>query len=446
MIIKNALTFMADGSFAPKHLRIDGAQIAEVMEPCSDDTLNQRYPHETMRDARGLYAIPGLTDMHFHGCMGHDFCEGTPEAFDAICAYEAAAGITTVCPATMTLSRQTLTGICAAAANYRKAQQEAIAASGRAAQEVIAGAGRATQAATVRGAAGSALADGNAAGAAPAAMTGGNTADAPDPGAVSKCAELAGINLEGPFISMEKKGAQNPKFITPPDIDMFYELYEASEGLVRTIAIAPEEPGAMEFIDALKDKTVISIAHTTAGYDIANEALDRGARHATHLYNAMPPFSHRAPGVIGAACDHDNCHVELICDGVHIHPSTVRATFQMFGDDRIILISDSMEATGMPDGQYSLGGLGVTVRGNLATLQDGTIAGSATNLMDCLRTAVKTMGIPLASAVKCAAVNPAKEIGIYDRYGSLEPGKAANIVLLDEELNTAAVYLRGKLL
>lgn len=413
---------MADGSFAPKHLRIDGAQIAEVMEPCSDDILNQRYPHETMRDARGLYAIPGLTDMHFHGCMGHDFCEGTPEAFDAICAYEAAAGVTTVCPATMTLSRQTLTGICAAAASYRKAQQEAIT-----------GRGRATQAATVRGAAGSALADGNAAG-------------APAPGAVSKRAELAGINLEGPFISMAKKGAQNPEFIIPPDIDMFYELYEASEGLVRTIAIAPEEPGAMEFIDALKDKTVISIAHTTAGYDIANEALDRGARHATHLYNAMPPFSHRAPGVIGAACDHDNCHVELICDGVHIHPSTVRATFQMFGDNRIILISDSMEATGMPDGQYSLGGLGVTVRGNLATLQDGTIAGSATNLMDCLRTAVKTMGIPLASAVKCAAVNPAKEIGIYDRYGSLEPGKAANIVLLDEELNTAAVYLRGKLL
>ncbi len=394
MIIKNADVFMAHGSFEKKTIVIQGSVISDVIDACPDHELKRLYPDEEIVDANGLYAIPGLTDMHFHGCMGHDFCEGTAEAFDIMSAYEASQGITTICPATMTLSRETLLQICTAAADYRHAQKEDIKK---------------------------------------AAKSGG----------LYKKAELTGINLEGPFISMAKKGAQNPAFIHQPDIDMFRGLYKASEGLVRTIAIAPEEPGAMEFIDTLKDDVVISIAHTTANYDIASQAIRRGARHVTHLYNAMPPLSHRAPGVIGAACDNEACHVELICDGVHIHPATVRTTFKMFGDDRIILISDSMEATGMPDGQYSLGGLPVTVRGNLATLEDGTIAGSATNLMDCLRTLVKAMGIPLASAVKCAAVNPAKEIGIYDHYGSIEPGKAANIVLLNSELDTVSVYLNG---
>ena len=145
----------------------------------------------------------------------------------------------------------------------------------------------------------------------------------------------------------------------------------------------------MEFIDALSKEVGISIAHTTADYDIAMEAYDRGARQATHLYNAMPAFSHRAPGVIGAACDSGHVRVELIADGIHIHPSVVRTTFKMFGDDRVILISDSMMATGLTDGDYSLGGQAVKVVGQLATLADGTIAGSAANLMGCVRTAVK---------------------------------------------------------
>jgi len=160
----------------------------------------------------------------------------------------------------------------------------------------------------------------------------------------------------------------------------------------------------------------------------------------------MPAFSHRAPGVIGAACDSDHVHVELICDGVHIHPATVRTTFKMFGDDRICLISDSMMATGLSDGDYSLGGQPVKVTGNLATLSDGTIAGSATNLMDCVRTAVKKMDIPFGSAVKCAAVNTAKAIGIYDRYGSITPGKVANLLLLDKELNLIHLIFKGTLI
>ena len=214
--------------------------------------------------------------------------------------------------------------------------------------------------------------------------------------------------------------------------------------MIKLVHIAPENEGAMEFIEEMKDDVVISIAHTVADYDTAAKALELGASHVTHLYNAMPPFSHRAPGVIGAARDDEKCHVELICDGVHIHPSVVRATFAMFGRDRVILISDSMRATGLTDGQYTLGGQDVFVKGPLATLADGTIAGSATNLMGCLKVAVQKMGIPLEDAVGCATANPAKEIGIYDRCGSISEGKDADFVLLDADLNVKAVYVNGK--
>ena len=157
-----------------------------------------------------------------------------------------------------------------------------------------------------------------------------------------------------------------------------------------------------------------------------------------------PPLNHRNPGVIGAVRDSDSCHVELICDGVHIHPSVIRATFAMFGAQRMILISDSMRATGLDDGEYTLGGQPVTVKGNLATLHDGTIAGSATNLMDCMRFAVKHAGLPLETAVMCATANPAKEIGIFDEVGSIAVGKKADFVLLDQDLNLAGVYIDGK--
>lgn len=370
MIIKNANVFHADGYFEKKDLYIQNDKFADSAE--TEDNV--------IIDAEGMYAIPGLTDIHFHGCVGYDFCDGTEEAIQKIAEYQLKNGITTIVPATMTFDEPRLEKICRTAAAYESKS-----------------------------------------------------------GAI-----LCGINMEGPFIACKKKGAQNGKFIHKPDVEMFRRLQTASGNLVKLVDIAPEEEGSMEFIDALKDEVGISIAHTTADYDIANEAYNRGARHATHLYNAMPPFSHREPGVIGAACDHDNCRVELICDGIHIHPSVVRTTFKMFGDDRVILISDSMMATGLTDGDYSLGGQPVKVVGNLATLESGTIAGSATNLMDCVRTAVKEMGIPLASAIKCAAVNSAKSVEIYDKYGSLETGKIANMVLLDKDLNIEKVLLKGK--
>lgn len=332
-------------------------------------------------EAQGCYVVPGLVDVHFHGCMGHDFCDATAESYDAISRYEASRGVTAICPATMTYPEDRLRGIMEAARGWQ----------------------------------------------------------APDDGA-----DLVGINMEGPFISPDKIGAQNPAYVQRADAAMFRRLQEAAGGLVKLVDIAPEEDGALSFIDELAGEVRVSVAHTCADYDAACAAYEHGARHLTHCYNAMPGLHHRKPGPIAAAIDRAEVTPEVIADGVHVHPAMVRLAFRVFGDDRVILISDSMEATGLDDGEYSLGGQPVTVRGNRATLHDGTIAGSATDLMACLRTAVLDMGIPLASAVKAASSNPARAIGVDADFGAIAPGKVASCVLLDREtLEVRQVVLRG---
>lgn len=372
MIIKNVKIFGEDKCFTEGSIEIQDGRFTAVGTDVSGE--------DEVMDGAGCFAIPGLVDIHFHGCVGDDFCDATPEAVAHIAEHEASIGVTSICPATMTLGEEELHRIMKNGGAYES----------------------------------------------------------------EKGARLVGINMEGPFISSKKKGAQAATHIRPCDTELFHTLQEEADGLIRLVDIAPENEGAMEFIEAVKDEVVISIAHTTADYDTASEAFARGASHVTHLYNAMPPLNHRDPGVIGAARDAENCRVELICDGVHIHPAVVRATFEMFGADRVILISDSMRATGLTDGQYTLGGQDVFVKGPKATLADGTIAGSATDLMGCLRVAVKEMGIPFEDAVACASMNPAKEIGIYDTCGSIAPGKSADLVLLDEEMNVKAVFVGGK--
>lgn len=374
MLIKNVQVYTEDKRFETGEIVIENG-IFTSGESSDNEVL----------DGEGCYAIPGLIDIHFHGCKGYDFCDGTEKAIEEIAKYEASVGVTAIAPATMTLPLENLDEILGTAAAYNKSVHEG--------------------------------------------------------------ADLIGINMEGPFISKIKKGAQDETYIIPCDARILHRFQKASDGLVKYIGVAPEEDGAMEFIEEVKDEITVSLAHTNADYETAKLAYDKGASHATHLYNAMPAFSHRAPGVIGAVADSSHVMAELICDGVHIHPATVRTTFKMLGDDRIIFISDSMRATGMPDGLYTLGGLEVDVKGNKATLvSDGALAGSATNLLDCMRTAVKEMGIPLATAVACATIHPAKSLGEYDKYGSITPGKRGNVVLLDKELNLKAVVKDGKVL
>ena len=335
-------------------------------------------------DAAGCYVIPGLVDLHFHGGAGADISDGDLAGLHAMAAYEASRGVTAMCPATMTLSEEILTKAAHAAAAFEPAANES---------------------------------------------------------------DLVGINMEGPFISPSKVGAQNPEYVRNPGVEEFRRLQQASGGLFKIVDIAPEEPGADEFIKELAGEVRISLAHTCADYDTAARAFGLGARHLTHLYNAMNSMHHRKPGPIPAAAERDDVTAEIIADGVHIHPAMVRLAFNMFGDDRMILISDTLRAAGLEDGTYDLGGQDVTVKGPVATIDNGALAGSVSDLMRCLYVAVREMDIPLTSAVKAATVNPARALGLAGEHGTLSAGAVANAVLLDKEtLDVKGVVLRGKLI
>lgn len=362
------MVFTQDCIFCPGIVIIDDDIIKEV-QICKREELS---PEEQEQ-----YLIPGLVDVHFHGAAGYDFCDGTGEAYLAIEKYENEHGITSICPATMTLPVDELKDIVKTASE-------------------------------------------------------------------SQLQSLVGIHLEGPFISKEKKGAQKEDHIILPNAEVLQELQREAGGLIKIVSIAPETEGALLCIEKMQENFHFSIAHTMADYETTDRAFKSGADHVTHLYNAMMVSTHREPAVLGAAADNSNVYVELICDGIHVHPAVVRNTFRIFGESRVILISDSMRATGMGDGSYTLGGQDVNVRGTLATLADGTIAGSVTNLYDCMKTAV-SMGIVKETALKAATINPARSIGIDNTYGSIEKGKKANILFTDENLRLEKVMICGKI-
>ena len=325
-------------------------------------------------DAEGLLVLPGLVDIHSHGAAGEDFSDGNPEGLKKILRYERSCGITSYCPTSMTFPKERLRQIFA---SIKGAQTE-------------------------------------------------------------EGAKVVGINMEGPFLDPAKKGAHVEKWIAAPDVAFVRELNQDVDGLVRLVTLAPNMDGAEEFIKEMHEEVCISLGHTAADYDCASRAMKLGAHHVTHLYNAMQPFGHRAPGLIGAAMDDPECMVEMICDGYHIHPSAIRAAFRMFGPERVILISDSMRAAGMENGTYELGGQEVTVKDRKAVLKDGTLAGSATNLYGCMCKAVE-FGIPLEQAIMAATANPARSIGIFNRVGSIRIGKQADLLLVSEKLELKRV-------
>lgn len=340
-------------------------------------------PADDAIDAQGLYVVPGYVDIHIHGADGSDFCDGYKENIATISKYLGQQGVTTFVAATMSFDEGTLTQVAHAAKEF--------------------------------------AAEDNCEGAA-----------------------LRGINMEGPFFSKAKKGAQSDKYIIDPDYDFYRRVNDESGNMIKLVDVAPELNGAMDFIDKVSKECRVSIAHTEADYDTAVEAFHHGVTHITHLFNAMPPFTHRAPGVVGAASDYAE-HVELICDGIHIHPAVVRTVFKLFGDDKVCLISDSMRACGLHDGEYSLGGQKVFVTAGKATLENGTIAGSATCLAECVRRAVK-FGVPMASALKAATINPAQAARIDDVCGSIEEGKAADILIMGEDLVPKMIIRGGKII
>lgn len=361
----------ADGRFVRGGFSVENGRFAHVLEDVPG-------PAE---DLDGALVIPGLVDIHVHGCAGADFSDGDYAGLVRMARYLARRGVTSFAPASMTLPYDALDKAFHAAARLRR----------------------------------EGLADG---------------------------ARLMGIQMEGPFLSREKRGSQNPAYLRLPDWDRFLRLYDAAEGLLRIVDVAPELPGAVEFTRRASEKCRVSVAHTAAGYDQAAAVFDAGATHLTHLFNAMSGIHHRHPGPIGAASERENVTAELICDGIHVHPSAVRMAFRLF-PRRICLISDALRCCGMADGSYSLGGQEILLSGGVARLTGDAIAGSAADLYQCMRRAV-SFGIPREQAVWAATALPARVIGRESETGAIADGRAADFVICGGELEPEAVYLGGK--
>ena len=361
----------ADGRFVRGGFSVENGRFAHVLEDVPG-------PAE---DLDGALVIPGLVDIHVHGCAGADFSDGDYAGLVRMARHLARRGVTSFAPASMTLPYDALDKAFHAAARLRR----------------------------------EGLADG---------------------------ARLMGIQMEGPFLSREKRGSQNPAYLRLPDWDRFLRLYDAAEGLLRIVDVAPELPGAVEFTRRASGKCRVSVAHTAAGYDQAAAVFDAGATHLTHLFNAMSGIHHRHPGPIGAASERESVTAELICDGIHVHPSAVRMAFRLF-PGRICLISDALRCCGMADGSYSLGGQEILLSGGVARLTGGAIAGSAADLYQCMRRAV-SFGIPREQAVWAATALPARVIGRESETGAIADGRAADFVICGGELEPEAVYLGGK--
>ncbi len=254
-------------------------------------------------------------------------------------------------------------------------------------------------------------------------------------------AQVLGFNMEGPFISAKKRGAHVERFVRPPRLEEF-ELYKPERG-IRVVTVAPEIEGALDFIEAIADRTVVSLGHTTADYDTSMAAIERGARSLTHTFNAMPPLLHRDPGLIAAAVK-SGIHGEIIADTVHVHPAVIYCAWKLFGSDRLILISDSMRAAGLEDGDFELGGQHVEVKNGVARADNGAIAGGTSNVWACVGHAIDA-GIPVPDALKMASQNPAQLIGLGDSKGSIAPGYDADFLVLRGVHEIDRVYIGGQL-
>ena len=347
-----------------------------------EDGLFSPHTAPDKEDLQGAYVFPGLIDIHFHGCRGADFADIDASGLRRIAAFLLESGTTSFSIASISMPEEDLKR------SYCEARRFAELAP-------------------------------------------------------RDCAQLLGITMEGPFFSRAKRGAHDSAHLRPPDAGLVLRLDQYAGGLVKIVCVAPELEGAPEMIQALRSRYRIALAHTNADYDTAARAFDCGAVHLTHLFNAMPPIGHRSPGVIPAAAERENVMVELICDGVHVHPSAVRLAFRLFGAQRICLITDAISPCGMPDGEYTLGNQTVTLRDGRITLPDGTLAGSGSTMLSCVRSAVQ-FGIPLEDAVRCASWNPAVALGVQHIVGSIAPGKRADCIVCDEQLHIKRVYRAGE--
>lgn len=340
-------------------------------------------PLAEVHDYSGHWISPGLVDVHLHGALGHEVMDAELSGLKKIAGHQAACGVTAFFPTTLTAPLETVI--------------------------------RAIE--TVRAAAGEELPS-----------------------------EIAGIHLEGPYVSLKRKGAQDPKYVREiQEADL--ERLRAALGPLKTlITVAPETGHNLDFIPRMVDLGwVVSIGHSDSTYDEANRAIAAGANHATHLFNAWREFHHREPGGLGAVLDSDRVYAELITDGIHVHPSFIRLAVFRKGPERTCLITDSLKAAGLPDGTYDWGDMQIVLKGAEVRLRDsGVLAGSVLRLNQAIKNVLTWTGLPLPAVVRMASLTPAESVGLGKIMGSLEPGKLANLAVFDSSFETVATYLRGK--
>lgn len=360
--------------FKDAAVEICGSKIERVTE----EKLSGGY----VLDCSGCYVVPGLIDVHTHGCLGFDYTTASEEEIIKMTEYTLLSGVTSLLPTFLTSPRDV----------YITAASRVKNTLGR-----------------------------------------------------TRGSKILGIHLEGPYYSKEYKGAQNDAFIRKPSAGEFGEINAASGGMVRLVSLAPEAENANEFIKEASKSARVAIGHTAAGYEEAKRAIQCGASQITHTFNGMAGLHHRSPGVIGAAFESEGVLCECICDGFHLHPSVVRLLFSSVGEDRVVLITDSIAPAGLSDGEAVLGGLSVLVRDKKAYLSDGkTIAGSTVTLLDCVKNAI-SFGIRPEAAFKAATINAARSAGADRNVGSLTKGKDADILILDSEYNIKHIIVNGEL-
>lgn len=340
-------------------------------------------------DARELIAVPGLVDLHIHGSAGHDVMEAKPEALQAVAGFIARFGVTSFLATTVSASAEETTTALAGLARAVRSEPER------------------------------------------------SSTTSP------RSAECLGVHLEGPFLSAARRGVHPREQLLAPSPGLLARFLDAAVGYARILTLAPELPGSEETIRAAcRAGLVVALGHTDATYSEALRAIECGARHAVHVFNAMRPFSHRETGVIGAVLTDARVTAEVIADGIHVDDPAIRILLAAKGVDKVILVTDATAATGMPDGNYRLGSIDVTVSGGVCRNREGNLAGSTLTL-DRAVWKMAALGVPLAAAVQMATANPARVLGLAERKGRLGPGADADIVLLDQSLRVVRVFARG---
>ncbi|MDN3018855.1 N-acetylglucosamine-6-phosphate deacetylase [Paenibacillus sp. BSR1-1] len=383
ILLKGIRVYSDDQIIEDGYIKIENEKIIEL-GTLSELTNEDNY--QIIELLGHFKAVPGFIDVHIHGVAGADTMDATSEALDTMVRALPQEGTTSFLATTMTQEGKQIEQALINAGNYIKNQYP------------------------------------------------------------QGTAEILGIHLEGPFVNAKMAGAQPIQHIVDPDLDLFKEWQRLSNRSIKLVTLAPEQPGGLEMIRYLKENGVIaSLGHTNATYEQVEDAIVAGANHVTHLFNQMRGLHHREPGVVGAAFLHDELKAEIIVDGVHVRPEMVHLAYKQKRSDGLLLITDSMRAKCLKNGMYDLGGQEVTVQDGKATLATGTLAGSILKLGHAVKNILTYTGCSLEEAIEMASVNPAKQLNIFERKGSIAAGKDADIVILDDKMEVVMTFCRGTL-